>query len=163
KLSHNAATLRLWFAADRLAAYAFVDNFETLRFDLDPALTSPALEAALVAWGDACRQGDTPLGSAPPELFASCHSDDAARLALLRRSGFVLLEFSVLHLERPLAEPIAEPELPPGFSLRPLAGAAEAAAAAALHREAFGTRHLTTERRLAMLQAPEYDPSLDLV
>lgn len=33
----------------------------------------------------------------------------------------------------------------------------------ALHRSAFGTENMTTEQRLAILRAPGYDRSLDLV
>ncbi len=163
QLAHNQATLRLWFDGEQLAAYAFVDVFQTLRFDLDPRHATPALQAALLAWGDAVIRQAVPAGSQLPGLYASCHSDDAARLDFLTQAGFIILDISVLHLERPLALTIAAPQLPPGFTLRPLAGMAEAAEAAAVHCEAFGTAHMTTARRLAMLRAPEYDPGLDLV
>jgi ribosomal protein S18 acetylase RimI-like enzyme len=32
-----------------------------------------------------------------------------------------------------------------------------------MHREAFGTAHMTVERRLSLLRDPDYDPELDLV
>ena len=42
-------------------------------------------------------------------------------------------------------------------------GEREAAELATLHRAAFGTPHMTTERRLALMRAAHYDPTLDLV
>ena len=53
--------------------------------------------------------------------------------------------------------------LPPGFTIRPAGGAAEAEAWVVLHRAAFGTERMELEERLAMLAEPEYDPQLDLV
>ncbi len=164
QLPENQSTLRLWFGSEgQLVAYAFVDSFHTLRFDLDPARGTPALEAELGRWADACLSGGAAAGDRAPELYASCHSDDASRLRLLARLGFVVQAEKVLHLERPMSLPIAEPVLPPGFRQRPLAGEAEVAEVAALHRAAFGTANMTTEHRLALLRAADYDPSLDLV
>jgi ribosomal protein S18 acetylase RimI-like enzyme len=64
---------------------------------------------------------------------------------------------------RPLTKSIPDRELPPGFIIRALAGTEEADGVAAMHRAAFGTNYMTTERRLAIMDTSEYDPSLDLV
>ncbi len=64
---------------------------------------------------------------------------------------------------RDLSQPIPEPDLPPGFVIRSLAGKHEAEAVAAMHRAAFGTDYMTTENRLAIMNTSEYEVSLDLV
>jgi len=66
-------------------------------------------------------------------------------------------------MSRPLHDLILPPELPPGFSIRSLVGVNDVDAWVALHRAAFGTQNMTVEYRLAMLDAPGYDPELDLV
>jgi ribosomal protein S18 acetylase RimI-like enzyme len=53
--------------------------------------------------------------------------------------------------------------LPDGFRLRAVRGREEAEALAVLHRAAFDSDYLTTEKRLAWMDAPHYDPALDLV
>ena len=69
----------------------------------------------------------------------------------------------MLHITRPLAAPVDPPTSPPGFTIRCVTGIEEADALAALHRAAFGTPHMTRERRLSMMTTPEYDPQGDLV
>jgi hypothetical protein len=64
---------------------------------------------------------------------------------------------------RTLDEPIPEPALPPGFTIRAVAGEAEVAARVALQREAFGRTNQTVEGRLAFMRDPAYVPDLDLV
>ena len=81
----------------------------------------------------------------------------------MKRYGFHQTEDTSIGMMRDLSEPIPEPELPQGFVIRPIAGVKEAAAVASTHRAAFGTDYMTTERRLAIMNSSEYDPSLDLV
>ena len=162
-LPHNQETTRVWFAATgALLGFAFVDAFRTLRFELDWPWTTAALEAEIVAWGTACLT-DSATGAQLSTLYATAHEADTCRLGYLDRHGFTRLADDIVHLERSLAPPIAAPQLPPGFTLRPVAGEHEAADLATLHREAFGTPHMTTERRLAMMRTARYDPALDVV
>ncbi|HYN88841.1 MAG TPA: GNAT family N-acetyltransferase [Ardenticatenaceae bacterium] len=164
KLVPTQRTARLWLDEHgQLIAFAFVDAFQTLRFDLDWPKATPALEAAIVRWAAGCLQKGAEGTVEWPVLYATCHEADTRRFEALRRQGFALLDDCVLHMIRPLDAPVAEPILPPGFAIRPLAGEQEATEVALLHRMAFGTPHITAERRLAMMRAPHYDPSLDLV
>ncbi len=55
------------------------------------------------------------------------------------------------------------PAVPAGFVIRPLAGAAEAAAYAELHRAAFDSEAMTAEWRERIIGAPLREPDLDLV
>ena len=159
-LPHNQETTRIWFAqTGKLLGFAFVDAFHTLRFELDWQGATPALEAAVVAWGSEClvKTPNSPL------LYATSHEDDTTRLALLDRHSFNRVADYILHLERSLAGPTSAPQLPAGFNMRSVEGEYEAAELATLHRQAFGTPHMTTERRLALMRRPHYDPALDLV
>ena len=154
----NRSSLRLWFDGQDLAAWAYVDAFNALRFDLDLAVPAPELEAAVVGWGlDWVRSVG---GSA---LLATCHEGDIDRRHMFERQRLRPEIDVIVHLRRPFGPPIDPPTLPPGFSLRQVAGEDEAAAVAALHRLAFGTTYLTTERRLTLMRSVDYDSTLDLV
>jgi GNAT superfamily N-acetyltransferase len=154
----NLASLRLWFAGPDLAAWAYVDAFNTLRFDLDLGAAPPELEAAVVAWGL-----EWVRSVAGSTLLATCHEGDAARQRLFERQRLNPEHDAIVHLRRVFGPPLDPPILPRGFRLRPIAGEDEAAAVAALHRLAFGTTYLTTERRLALMRGVDYDSTLDLV
>ena len=52
---------------------------------------------------------------------------------------------------------------PPGYSLRPLAGAAEVGAYVDLHQAVFESKNMTLPWRETTLQQPDYRPELDLV
>jgi len=155
---------RMWYDADdRLIAWAFVDPFNNLCFELDPARSGPALEEALFAWAAACRRLSAGPPVQPTRLDASCPAERGERVALLKRFGFELQAERALHMVRTLKGQIPEPVLPPGFYIRPAAGEQEAEALAALHRAAFGSEYMTAERRLAIMHTPDYEPALDLV
>ncbi len=156
----NRTTARVFFQGETLLAYAFVDAFLILRFDLDHARTTPALETAILEW---YRQCVAHAAAPQPALVTTAHQADAQRIALLERIGFRRRVESIVHLQRALADPVAPAELPRGFTIRAVQGEQEAAAVAALHRAAFGTPHLTTERRLAVMRSRTYRPEIDLV
>lgn len=155
---------RLWFdAGDHLIGFAFVDPYHNLRFEFDHSAANLALEQAIVAWGETCLRHTLQTSNESWQLDASCRADNAERIALLERHGFVRQELSSLQFIRPLDEPIPPLNLPPGFTLRCAAGEHEAEALVALHRAAFGTDHMTIAERQAMMRVPEYDAELDLL
>ena len=159
------AYLRLWHnEAGQLAAFAFVDAYHNLNFELDWTASTPALETSLVNWGITCRRRSAAADESPLTLDASSPATHPDRLAFLERHGFIAQPTTVLGLSRSLALPIPEPSLPPGFSLRHArTDSAELASWVALHRAAFGTQHMTIAHRQAMISDPEYDPTLDLL
>jgi ribosomal protein S18 acetylase RimI-like enzyme len=158
------ARTRLWFDAEgRLTAFALVDHYDNLHFEYDPLAVPPGLEAEIVAWGVACIRRDLQEGGEPSTLDASCRSDDAGRISLLERHGFVQQEVRSLRLARSLSEPLPVPQWPAGFSVRHVTGEQEVEALVALHRAAFGTEAMTVEERLAMMRGPDYDAELDLL
>ena len=155
---------RLWLGADgRMVAFAFVDQYDNLIFEVDAQAACPGIEPEIVAWGVECVRRATRESGASRTLDASCCDDDTARIALLERHGFARQAVRSLRMIRPLDEPIPAPQLPAGFSIRHVAGEHEVEALVALHRAAFGTERMTVDERLAMMRVPEYDPELDLL
>ncbi|NOK63793.1 MAG: hypothetical protein GFH27_549283n25 [Chloroflexi bacterium AL-W] len=139
-LPANQATTRLWSNNEgNLVGFAYVDVFQTLRFDLAWQLQDPALEQAILAWGQTCLDGKHPF------LCATSHDADHQRLDFFERHQFTPQSDSIVHMMCSLDNVIPEPTLPSGFTIRPIAGEAEAETIADLHRTAFGTPHMTTE------------------
>ena len=152
---------RLWFDDGHPIAWAFVDEFNNLLWELSDQYEE-TLGAEIVAWGEACLR-KTLAGNGSKTLDASCREDFTRRISFLIRHGFQQTKDRSIYMMRPLSEPIPSPVLPPGFIIRPIKGKEEADAVAAMHRAAFGTDYMTTENRLAIMITSEYDPSLDLL
>lgn len=155
------ANTRLWFEVDQPVAWAYVDLFNNLRWEIDQKHEA-VLGKEIVAWGESCIRR-TYAGKELPTLDASCREDYSERITFLKSHGFRQTGDTTIHFMRPLSEPIPAPALPPGFIIRPILGNQEAEAVAAMHRAAFGTEYMTTESRLAIMSTKEYDPSLDLL
>jgi mycothiol synthase len=154
----NQATARLWLNENkRLNGFAYVDTFNTLRFDLDWRTPDERLENEIIRWGNTC------LKDIHPFLYGTSHETDSRRIAFFDRHLFARRPDTILHMACSLAASLPSPHLPTGFSVRSVKGEAEAAAVVALHRAAFGTSYMTLERRLKMMRKRTYDPTLDLV
>jgi ribosomal protein S18 acetylase RimI-like enzyme len=152
---------RLWFDGSQLVGYAYVDDFRNLRWEIESQYVE-RLGEEVVEWGEACiRKSLTKSETAT--LDASCREDYAEKLSFLQKHGFYQTDALTIRMTRALAEAIPEPQLPQGFVIRPTIGMDEAEAIASTHRAAFGTDYMTTEKRLAIMNTSEYDPSLDLV
>jgi mycothiol synthase len=163
-LSNVQDNTRLWFdAKGQMVAFAFVDHYNNLRFEIDQQAAHPETESEIVTWGVECIRCAMRASDESLTLNASCRDDDTERIALLERHGFVMQETRTLHLVCSLNEPFSTPQVPTGFSIRHVAGEQEVKALVALHRAAFGTENMTVEERLAMMRVPEYDAELDLL
>jgi mycothiol synthase len=158
------ANTRLWFATNgQIAAFAFVDSYQNLRFEFNQLASAANVESDIIAWGISCIQRTMQERGETLTLDTSCREDDIERLALLARHGFVPEDIKSLHMVRSLHEPIPVPQLPAGFTIRPVAGEHEAEALVTLHQAAFGTNNMTVAERLAMMRVPVYDLELDLL
>ena len=155
------ANTRVWFDDDQPVAWAFVDEFSNLWWEIDKQYEE-LLRAQIVEWGENCIR-KTMANRNGTTLDTNCREDYAERIAFLRQSGFQQTEGLTIRRMRDLSKPIAEPKLPQGFMIRPIAGVQEAEAVAAMHRAAFGTDYMTTEHRLTIMNTSEYDLSLDLI
>lgn len=155
------ANTRLWFEEQQPVGWAYVDEFNNLRWEIE-RLYEDAISAEVVQWGEACIR-KARVENKRTTLDASCREDYTERISFLKRHGFFQTQDTTLYMIRPLSEPIPEPVLPPGFIVRPIAGPHKAEEVASMHRAAFGTNYMTAETRLAIMNTSEYDMSLDLV
>ncbi len=143
-------------------AVALVDSGNNLVWEAAPECARE-LEDAIVKWGRTCIRRRMIESGENMTLDASCRAGNLARIELLQRHGFVPTGDTSLRMRRALDEPIPPAMLSPGFAIRPLDGEREVEALVELHRAAFGTEYMTIGRRLSIMHAPEYDPTMDLV
>lgn len=157
---------RLWeVPGGRLAGFAAWQMWwATLDFYVRPGPDQHEVEAAIFTWAARhFRTLDAARGR-PLPYWAEAREDDTARRALLERHGYALDDDHVyVMLQRSVQEPLPDPVLPPGFAIRPLAGASEVKAYAAMHRRAFASTSMTAAWRARTLQMPQYRAELDLV
>jgi len=132
----------------------------SLYFYVQPQFQNGEIESQILAWALEQRRG---LEPDPATLRCQVREDDLLRIEFLKSHGFTPHELLTLRFARPLHEPIPQPQLPPGFTLRHLAGEQEVEEYVALHREAFGTTYATIGARLAFMRNPAYIPELDLI
>lgn len=153
------ANTRLWLEADQLVAWAFVDEWTNLHFVGWPSTSVWAEDMIEWATSIADERAEAEEGLT---LNVNAAENDRARIAFLLAHGFWRQAESTLYYVKSLGSPLEPPVLPPGFTIRPL-GPDEVAAAAALHRAAFGTEYMSEENRRAMMVGEAYDPEGDLV
>lgn len=153
------ATVKLWFDEGRPIGWAYVDDGNNLRWELEKPYAE-TVGAEMVAWGGDCVRN---AAGESTTLDASCREEYQERLEFLVRRGFRQTENFSVHMKRDLSNPAPEPDLPDGYHIRPVSGVEEAEAIAATHRAAFDSDYMTTENRLIIMNSSEYDPTLDLL
>jgi len=153
----------LWEEGGELVGFAYVSRWQNLVDVFDAAVFTPAVQAAMMDEMTAAARRRNLTKGENQTLDASALADDLPRLAMLERFGFNRQEESSLLFARTMAEELPPAALPPGFSIRPMGGAAELEAYVALHRAAFGTENMTREYRQSIMSTPGYIPELDLV
>jgi mycothiol synthase len=165
-VSDTPANTAVWEdASGVLLGFAIVSQYNNLHFHFRPGSLTKDAEQEMMDWAIArmrLRMREQRNGE-PLTLDASARDDDAAKVAFLERHGFVPTDIQTVYMLRSLHEPFPEPQLPPGFVLRPLAGEREVETYVTAHRAAYGTEQMTVELRLAIIQEPYYRPELDLV
>jgi mycothiol synthase len=127
----------------------------------------PDMEAALIPvildWGmDRFREMAAQHGRVL-DYCVDAREDDHARISLLKGYGFARAPHHLLHLTQPLGGLPAVPTLPDGFTIRPVAGAADAAAYVALQQAAFGSTNMTAAWKERTCRLPQYISALDLL
>ena len=141
----SAARTQVWEdAAGRVLAYTLVDDYGNLWFDRPPEVACGEADD-VVAWGIACARSLSVPSGEPASLDTACRAEDDERIAQLHRHGFTEQAVRTLRYARSLAEPIPEPALPAGYTIRPVAGEAEVRRAR--HSAPGRVRHGAHDRR----------------
>lgn len=158
----------MWAQPDgTVVGFAIIQRqFWSIDYGIDPA--HPDVFAEILAWADARmrsiateERADYPDGIMN---FFDCYSDDTQHQAELTANGYENYpEWTQVHRWQTLDHELVALAPPPGFVVRPLAGASEAGDYAALQRLAFDSTNMTADWRLRTLQAPHHVPELDLV
>jgi mycothiol synthase len=152
----------LWESDGVLVGFALLVDGNYLLALVHPNAPEPlGMYQQMILWARV--QATRLSGGKPAILSTTAREDEAARIALLERAGFARQDWQTLRMVRALDAPLPAPVLPPGFSIRPLAGEPEVEAYVALHQEAFPTSEMTVEERLALMRDSAYLPALDLV
>jgi mycothiol synthase len=169
----KARDLRLWEDADRLVGFGklwipesgeLVDGF--VGFWVHPDARGGVLEKQIITWAEN-RVGEVGQERGlKAKLRASSRDDKQHFIAIFEGNGFSI-DRRFFALSRSLAEPIAEPQFPQGFTVRTSRGAQDADAWVELHNQSFidhWNHHLLTlEDFKHWLMDPDYRPELDLV
>ena len=163
----NPAENRLFTGADGtlLGMAAWQQSWAVLDLWLRPGGTEAAVADKALTWArerfaqlDAARGGQLPY-------WIEVGEGDRLRRDLAARHGFDMVgDARYVMLRRDLdARSDSRRQTPGGFTIRPLAGAAEVPAYVAAHRAAFESEAMTVAWRSATLTMPGYEPGLDLV
>ncbi len=165
----DPANAALWIdERGRIAAWAVLQS----PFWAIDVVTRPDVESGLfpraLEWADARSRAARGTPHERSAWYVHVLADQEARLRALEADGFACQadvgedSWSRVLLRRAAATP-APPAIPPGFSIRTLAGAAEVEAYVDMHRAAFDTKNMTPEWRRRTLAAAHHVAEADLV
>lgn len=141
-----------------------LDGF--LWIKVHPEARGGRIEPEIIAWAEErIREAATEHGVVA-RLRTATRDTDAARAALLEAHDFTPVRH-FFRMARPLDRPIPEPQFPPGFTLRHLAGEHEAEAWVAMFNESFidhWNHHPMTVEEFRYARAlPHYQAEQDLI
>lgn len=152
-----------------LRAWAVVQApFWTIDCACDPA-AEEELFPQLLAWAGSRTREVAGTPHERPAWFVNVFARQAGRRRALEAAGFADQgdvgedSWSKVWMRRAAGDPLPADPLPEGFTVRPLAGAAEVDVYVALHRAAFESKSMTPAWRARTLQQPAYRPTLDLL
>jgi mycothiol synthase len=160
----------LWFdAGDTLVGWAVLQPpFWTIDITCRPDMARE-LYGDILAWADdrARQIVKTPAGL--PAWYVNVFADQADIIHILEAAGLANQadvgedSWSKVFMHRPGDLPVRDYRIPPGFTIRSLAGEAEVEAYVALHQAVFETKNMTVAWRQRTLQQSSYRPDLDVV
>jgi mycothiol synthase len=153
--AHNPSDLmRLWQdEGESLLGFVLVYlDFGMFDIQVHPDWRDAALEGEMFAWAQSQLSGRS--------TYTLVNENDHLRKALLEASGYTPMG-DWLYLARALDEPIPAPQISPTFKVTDMIEATFTPRATALAL-AFGAES-QPERYQAFMQAPGYDPTLDVV
>jgi hypothetical protein len=161
---HESANTQIWERhGGELAAIATIWDGMVLIFAIHPRDLSEDLMAEILAWGIDCARARSRRYGERSNLFVPICADDRQGMALLERQGWSAEDWALLRMARPLAEPIAAPCIPKGFTLRPVRSAQDLAAATALEQDVFLAGSSIVRDRLALRGTGEHTQAVEIV
>jgi mycothiol synthase len=122
-----------------------------------------ALEADMLGWAEQRLREERAGEAEPAKMRAWGFTGDAARNDLLQRHGYQRTDDFLCYHSYALDEPLPEPQLPQGYTLRHVQGEADLEQRVAVHRDAFAPSRMTVAKHQRAMQAPTYRQDLDLV
>jgi len=148
-------------------------SFYTLDFVCRPEL-EVILLPEMLAWAyqrSLAHPEIIPIGTPEgrPCWFVNVFADESTQIRILEEVGFAnqanVGEYSwtKVWLERPADLPVKDYRIPAGFSVRPMAGEAEAESYVDLHRATFGSKIMSVDWRKRTIRHPNHVADLDLV
>jgi mycothiol synthase len=125
-----------------------------------PEYRGGADEATITAWAEHQLTALARSENKPVSAYAC--ADDSRRCALLESRGYSGSDFLV-YFSQALDSPLPEPTLPDGFTFLETMREEYAPQRADVHFNAFHPSRMTAEAYHHFMQAPNYDPALDIV
>jgi mycothiol synthase len=137
-----------------------------LWFRVHPRARGGDLEEQIVAWGEERMREVSRERGVGVKLRSGTRDTDRDRLALLERLGYIRDRY-FFRMARSLADPIPEPELPAGYTLRSGTQGEHPHAWVEMFNQSFidhwGFYELTIDRLQHELKDPYYNPEFDRV
>jgi mycothiol synthase len=122
-----------------------------------------AVEEDILAWAEQRLREERAGEDEPAKMRAWGFAQDATRTDLLQRHGYQRTDDFLRHHSYALDGPLAEPQLPEGYTLRHIEGPADLEQRVAVHRDAFAPSRMTIAKHQRAMRAPTYRQDLDLV
>ena len=134
----------------------------TVDYAIRPVIRSWELEKQIIHWAETRLHQIAHETNTHFPFNISALAEEHERINFLEGLGYALWEHTLVKMKRSLDDTPA-PNLPDGFTIRPLDGEREVEAYAALQHAAFDSTTMTAAWRGRTLHAPLYNPKLDLV
>lgn len=137
-----------------------------LRFHVHPDWRNQRLARQIICWAETRLKQVAQERRIPANLYVSPRDSQIDQIAALESYGFTTTRY-FFSMGRSLNEPLPEPQLPAGFTLRHGVTKQEVGAWVEMHNQSFidhwNHHEMTVEERLHEVSDAEYQPELDLV
>ena len=160
-----AEVMTIWEDDLGVAAWVLASpRFRGYDAQVRPDLRGGAFEREVLEYADA-RTAELMRrhGIESDEMLADAFRCDLMRIELLTSLGWVPDGDPPYVINRALIAELAEPVIPAGYRIRPVAGVEEAVAVAEVHAAAFPGAGWTPELYRHVMESPGYDPGRELV
>jgi ribosomal protein S18 acetylase RimI-like enzyme len=160
-----AEVMAVWEDGSGVAAWVLVGpRHRSYDAQVRPDLRGGSFEREVLEYADARTVELMRLhGIESGHMLGDAFRCDGVRIELLAELGWVPDGEPPYVINRARIAGLAEPVIPGGYSIRPVAGVEEAAAVAELHAAAFPGARWTSELYRRVMESPGYDPGRELV